>query len=94
MRIRDWPNTDWPGLLAYVRERWAYADAGYWSEEDAVDNIMSKPVRRYHISTAGWSDNEWLMSAMEKNCVFWAMCWVSSRRGGHYVFEHPRQVTP
>jgi hypothetical protein len=89
-RIREWPLGDWPELLAYVRARWYLADWG-WTEENAIDDISARPVRRYLISTAGWSDNEWLMSALEANCLFWVMCWVQSRRGGHYIFEIPEQ---
>jgi hypothetical protein len=62
-------------LLEYVRKAWRYPD--YFSIED--DD--------YHISTAGWSGNEDLIRAMRDNFLFWGMCWVQSRRGGHYIFE-------
>ena len=90
--IKEWPCADVAGLLAYVRARWADTDDGYWQEEDATDDLLHRPVRRYLVSTAGWSDNEWLVGAMEENWMFWARCWVQSRRGGHYIFEHPREV--
>jgi hypothetical protein len=44
-------------------------------------------VQRFDISTAGWSGNESLIRAMEKNSFMWATTWVQSRRGGHYIFE-------
>jgi len=76
-KIAKWPHTDLAGLLEYVRERWAYADAGYWRQRGG----------KYWISTAGWSGNESLVGALEKNYVFWSICWLQSRRGGHYIFQ-------
>lgn len=81
-KIQKWPHTDLHGLLEYVRERWAYADAGYWRQRGG----------KYYVSTAGWSGNESLIGALEKNYVFWAICWVHSRRGGRYVFELKKSV--
>ena len=77
--IVNWTHTDFWGLLAFVRERWQFADCGYWKEDS----------RRFHISTGGWSGNEDLIGAMAENRMFWLMCWHSSRRGGHYEFELP-----
>ena len=77
-RIREWP---WGGgfrsLMEYVRERWAYADNGYWEQEGD----------RFAISTAGWSGNEDIISALEANQMFLMLCPVSWRRGGHYVYD-------
>lgn len=87
--IKEWPHTDLPGVFAFIRARWYLADWG-WHERDRQDSVIFRvPVRRYRISTAGWSDNEWLISALQHNAMVWMMCWVESRRGGHYLFEHP-----
>jgi len=88
--IREWPlkaRADFAALLAFVRERWSYPE--YWHEEDAVDDVMGKPVTRYEISTGGWSGNEDLLGALQDNRLLWMVCWVQSRRGGHYIFELP-----
>lgn len=45
--------------------------------------------RRLYLSTGGWSGNEDIIGAMEKNTVFWMTYWVQSRRGGHFIFEDP-----
>jgi hypothetical protein len=76
-KIAKWPLDDLEGLLEYVRQRWQYADAGYWRQRGG----------KYWISTAGWSGNESIIGALEENYVFWAICWLQSRRGGHYIFE-------
>ena len=76
-RIQVWPTEDFRGLMEYVRSLWWNADWG-WTQgmED-----------HYQISTGGWSGNESIIEALEMNSLFWSMCWVSSRRGGHYEFE-------
>ena len=74
--IRTWDCNDFHGLMAYVHELWKYADCGYWKQDEDV----------YHISTGGWSGNEDIIAAMNKNEMFWTLRWCSSKRGGHYVF--------
>ena len=41
----------------------------------------------WKVSTGGWSGCEDLIGALQENTIFWMMCWVSSRRGGHFEFE-------
>lgn len=76
-KIRTWNPSDFHGLMAYVKDRWKYADSGYWS----------KRGNTYKISTAGWSGNEDIISAMHKNHVWWVLYFYSERRGGHFVFK-------
>lgn len=83
--VAAWPFGKFAELMDYVKQAWRYADWG-WSEEDAVDDDGAK-IRRFHISTAGWSGNEALIGAMRDNFIFWSQCWVQANRGGHYVFE-------
>lgn len=81
-RIAAWPHEDFGGLLDFVRERWMYASVGYW-KADAVLGILNA-------STGGWSGNESLVAALGNNRMFWTLCWISSRRGGHYEFDLTR----
>lgn len=76
-KITEWEYRDFAGLMEYVEELWKYADFGYWK----------KGRKYYYISTGGWSGNESIIGALMENTMFWACCWVSSKRGGHYVFE-------
>jgi hypothetical protein len=81
-KIQSWPNTDFNGLMEFIKPLWAYSNSGYWTETDTEDEI------EYSISTAGWSGNEDLIDALGENRnMFWILCWVQSRRGGHYIFE-------
>ena len=69
--------TDCIALLQAIRPIWQFADAGYWAQ--VGDTFL--------VSTAGWSGNESIVDALQQNHMFWALCWESSRRGGHYTFK-------
>jgi hypothetical protein len=77
--IREWDASDFHGLMAYIYDRWNYADCGYWDQKKSV----------YRISTGGWSGNEEIIGAMMENHIWWMMYWQQSQRGGHYIFSHP-----
>jgi len=77
-KIKEWPYKDCTGLMAYVESLWRNPDWG-WKRDGNT----------YAISTGGWSGNEDLINAMGDNLLFWALCWVESKRGGHYTFEIP-----
>jgi len=85
--ISNWTIKDIPGWFAYVQSLWALTD---WKIEDAVNDISERTVTRYTITTGGWSGNEDLIGAMQRNWLMWNITWVQSRRGGHYIFEDPR----
>jgi hypothetical protein len=73
--IERWDASDLDGLLAYLKEAWH--DHGRIHEENGLVTM----------STGGWSGNEEIADALSNNQVFWALCWESSRRGGHSVFR-------
>ena len=79
-------------FFAALKPLWKYSDMPHqdawcgWHEENGA-GIMDEPVRRYNLSTGGWSGNESLVGAMERNIELWATTWVQTRRGGHYIFE-------
>ena len=89
--IEIWHWTDVDGWFKFIEELWAYKSFG-WTEviggiDDWANQKLSDTTKRFHISTAGWSGNESIIRAMEKNWMLWYMHWVESRRGGHYIFE-------
>lgn len=77
-RIAEWPWSDVAGMIEFVRALWSYPN--FWTPEG--DKLI--------ISTGGWSCNESLIAAMQKNVGFWHLCWESSRRGGNYTFDLSR----
>lgn len=89
--IEKWHWSEPTAWFKFVENLWAYHDFGWTETEGGVDGwtnqTLPETTRRFHISTAGWSGNESLIRAMEKNWVLWGMHWVQSRRGGHYIFE-------
>lgn len=66
-------------LITAIEQIWSYKSFIKWKENAGVDEL--------YISTAGWSGNESIMSALEANEWFFCFHWVQSRRGGHYIFE-------
>ena len=81
-RIQEWPVEDFRGLMEFVLSLW-------WHPE----YIRQTTPRRFLVSTAGWSGNESIISALQLNTMFWLICWQESRRGGHYKFELPKLTT-
>lgn len=61
----------------------------FWEREEKEDGKIV-----WQISTGGWSGNESIIAALMGNRMFWMMCWVESRRGGHYIFECPKLEGP
>jgi hypothetical protein len=83
IRYWDFHDTrDFHGLMDYIYNLWYDAEDA-WHRHDDV----------YKISTVGWSGNEDIICALQRNMMFWALYWYSSQRGGHYVFC-PHNVDP
>ena len=84
--IRIWHWSDARGWFKFIREVW-HLGSWCWSEGEETDELdEDKKAYVYNISTAGWSGNESIIHAMQKN-MMWHLNWVQSRRGGHYIFE-------
>jgi hypothetical protein len=76
--IETWPaEKDYIDLMLLVDALWKYKDCFIFEPYNRVCTLL----------TAGWSGNESLISALKMNVAFWNQCWVSSHRGGKYVFE-------
>lgn len=82
-QVSDWPMEDIDGFFRFVRSIWWMPDWG-WHEASLTED--DRPIRRYEISTGGWSGNEDIIDAMSDNFI-WHIVWVQSRRGGHYIFD-------
>ena len=74
-RIKRWPYTDLAGLFRYIEERWTYED------------LWEVSGKKISCSTGGWSGNEELLAALQRNPMAWALTWQESKRGGHHKFE-------
>lgn len=61
--------------------------------EDCYDTnygMIKKQDGKIAFVTGGWSINERILQAMTKNFMFMGLFWISSHRGGKYVFENLR----
>ena len=67
------------GLLDLVEENTYTPD---WSF-----SVKGKRILRFEYHTGGWSGNEDVISALERNPLFFALFWKKSTRGGHYYFR-------
>ena len=85
--LENWQWSEgWGELMERVK-------AGWWQPEWGFHRPEGE--RNFNLSTGGWSGNEQIISALQRNFVFWSVCWLTSRRGGHYQFELPaKKGTP
>ena len=99
-RIRTWTSPRLKGMVAcmdFAGSAWAYPEA--WVKDDmAVDEERPKgwPVItfiRYTFSTGGWSGNESIVAAIEANQMVQLVGAYSWRRGGHYEYRFPKDLS-
>ncbi len=82
-KISNWPvNFSKPAsfedLFEYISDRW-------WPDGDPGPRDNG----RYRFATSGWSGNEEMISALNRNTLAWTMTWQESKRGGLHVFQIP-----
>lgn len=88
-KIETWPSEDPAGWFAFIKacgNYWSDTSPYMWSEGPGVVLGLDTDKQFYWISTGGWSGNESILTAMEKNWMLWNLTWYSHRRGGHYQF--------
>ena len=82
VRIEEWDALkDTPGLIEFVKHLWWMFDWGIREYENTIE-----------LHTGGWSGNEMIIEALQKNLMFWSLCWQKSERGGHYYFDLSRLI--
>jgi len=59
----------------------------WWNPEFGFSITDGEKKKTLRLSTGGWSGNEEIICVMKENVIFWSICWVLTRRGGHYEFE-------
>lgn len=69
-------NEDCEKLLQMASQVWQYPDC--FTKDEST--------KCWLVSTGGWSGNEDIIRALEKNYAFWALYWRQTRAGGHYIF--------
>lgn len=72
-------------LIDYIERIWWASEWGF-KVKDGKD-ILRKKCKILELHTGGWSGNEDIMRALQKNKWFEMFYWQESRRGGHYKYE-------
>jgi hypothetical protein len=90
-KIKKWDWQNPRGLFEFMKSLW-------WpNDEDGIEfkqckNIFGREVIKIEIHTWGWSENEEIISAFDKNYIFWSIFWKHSDCGGHFYFEVPLEM--
>lgn len=77
-KITAWKPGDYAELIAYIEP--------YVNKYGRLTRLENG---RVEIATGGWSGCEEIMSALQDNHIFWAVCWHSSHRDGIAIFKLP-----
>jgi hypothetical protein len=83
--IEKWNLDDAHNLICFIEEMWAYKEWGFkksWGRDRFKNRVLF-----LELHTAGWSGNESIINALQKNKMFFMLWWAMSKRGGHYWFE-------
>jgi hypothetical protein len=83
--LKNWPWGDPVGWLHLAQELWHWGDRAFSLTQDGQDWNASA-------ATGGWSGNESVIAAMRENFMLWSTLWMSSARGGRYVFLVERKA--
>lgn len=84
----EYPSEDDLRLI----EQWDVAKNGNKSLVEFVasiwhwDEYVTLKGKVFELHTGGWSGNEDIINSLQKNWIFWSMCWDKSEKGGHYYF--------
>ena len=88
-KIQDWKYEDgYEKLAEYILNLWHFSDWAFLRDW-AIDEFGTK-YRELRLATAGWSGNEDIVSALNRNQMFTMMCWQSSHRGGLHIYHIPK----
>lgn len=89
LKLTKWPCEDALGALKFMQACWNWDDhvTNELKPEEAAIVHADDGDLYFRFATGGWSGNEELISAFEKNRVCWAFTWCASTRGGLHIFR-------
>lgn len=71
----------WADLLYILQDLWSQTSG------TMVSVGTSRGYGELYLATGGWSQNEEIIAAMERNFLLWSLIWRKSERGGAYWFD-------
>lgn len=80
-RLELWPWYDPQGALEFMSRLWTFPERARQLPAEEGEKVS------YGFSTGGWSGNEALIAAVQRNAVVWGMTWAHSERGGFHRFS-------
>ena len=94
--IEKWHHLDATGCLDFVKAAWYYQDNDFHELRPHELRMVYAPdfgeeqPKFLRLATGGWSGNEALVGALERNFVVYSLTWRLSSRGGLHIFEYPK----
>ena len=87
--IAEWPLRDLRGLMEFICRAWNWAHMATREISNAEREIIGveSAGNFYRFATGGWSGNEELMGALERNRMAYSLTWCMSARGGLHIFQ-------
>lgn len=73
-------NEEFVQIMDQIREVW-------WHPDYFTKLVDRNGRTHYMVSTGGWSGNEDLIGAMQRNTLLWMLHFQSVHSGGHYHFS-------
>lgn len=89
--IETWPMTQTNSLLDFIAKAWHFAEYGVshkLTKQERICAMAFLDEKFLRLATCGWSGNESLIGAFERNQEAWFMTWCLSSRGGLYIFRY------
>src|SRR5690348_2281153 len=80
-------QADLDALWEAARKLWSYPDR--FVPTGGLPEDWPRVMRQadWYVSTGGWSGNEDVIGALQRNFIFWSFCWRATIAGGHYWFR-------
>ena len=91
--MNDYPTDAQLGVIANFD--WKMRNVRYfldrleeaWNKNYGWFDLKGVRVLYLHVATGGWSGNEVIIDALQRNVTFWERYWQQSERGGRHTFK-------
>ena len=85
-KIEKWDYQDLLGLAKFIQSIWWMGEDMATLSEEKINEYGTK-YRMFKLVTGGWSGNEDILCALNKNQFVNMLAWQSSFRGGLHIYH-------